>query len=88
MDIMSLGTCLPIIAICYCIGIGCKAWEQIPDKWIPFILAVLGGVLGIAGMYIMPEFPAADWITAFAVGMMSGLAATGINQMYKQAVKK
>ena len=40
------------------------------------------------GMYAgMPEFPATDPITAAAVGAVSGLAATGINQAVKQLGK-
>ena len=39
---------------------------------------------GVAGMYIMPEFPAGDAITALAVGIVSGLAATGADQIAKQ----
>ena len=35
-------------------------------------------------MFIMPDFPAGDYITAAAVGIESGLAATGINQAAKQ----
>ena len=35
-------------------------------------------------MYIMPDFPAGDIITAIAVGIVSGLAATGAHQIYKQ----
>jgi hypothetical protein len=32
----------------------------------------------------MPDFPAGDYITAGAVGIASGLAATGMDQMVKQ----
>ena len=32
----------------------------------------------------MPEFPATDYITAAAVGIVSGFAATGVNQVFKQ----
>ena len=32
----------------------------------------------------MPDFPAADMLTAIAVGIVSGLAATGIDQTVKQ----
>ena len=84
MDIMSLGTCLPIIAICFGIGIGCKKWDALPDKWIPFILFVIGGVLGVPAMSMVPNFPATDYITAVAVGAMSGLASVGVHQSYKQ----
>ena len=75
------------VAICYVIGLGCKAYEKIPDKWIPVIMAVCGGVLGVAGLYTMPDFPAGYVINAVAVGMASGLAATGVNQLYKQQCK-
>lgn len=37
--------------------------------------------------YSMPDFPADDVINAVAVGMASGLAATGVNQLYKQQCK-
>ena len=87
MDITTLGTVVGIVAICYVIGLGCKAYEKIPDKCIPVIMAVCGGALGIAGLYTMPDFPAGDVINAIAVGMASGLAATGVNQLYKQQCK-
>ena len=54
------------------------------NKWIPCICGVVGIVLGIAGMYVMPDYPADNWLTAAAVGALSGLAATGINQIYRQ----
>ena len=87
MDITTLGTCVAIVAICYVIGLGCKAAQKIPGEWIPVIMAVCGGLLGALGMNIMPDFPATDYINAAAVGMVSGLAATGVNQVYKQAKK-
>ncbi|MEE1497332.1 MAG: enolase, partial [Clostridium sp.] len=34
--------------------------------------------------FVMPDFPAQDVINAAAVGIASGLAATGINQAVKQ----
>ncbi|WP_330421648.1 phage holin family protein [Dorea formicigenerans] len=52
--------------------------------FFPFIMAVCGGTLGIIGLYTMPDYPAKDVITAITVGIASGLAATGVNQMYKQ----
>ena len=38
----------------------------------------------LAGMSIIPDYPAQDYITSAAVGIVSGLAATGINQITKQ----
>lgn len=84
MDISTIGTVTAITAICYIAGTACKASEQVKDEWIPVIMAILGGALGALGMSSIPGFPATDYITAVAVGMMSGLGATGINQVYKQ----
>jgi len=86
MDISTLGTVTAVAAICYIAGLACKASTPIKDEWIPVIMAILGGVLGALGMSSIPGFPATDYITAVAVGMMSGLSATGINQVYKQNV--
>ena len=49
-----------------------------------FIVGASGGALGIAGMLVIAEFPANDYLTAVAVGIVSGLAATGVNQINKQ----
>ena len=43
-----------------------------------------GGARGVAGLYTMPGFPAGDTITAAAIGVVSGLAATGAQQAVKQ----
>lgn len=85
MDISSLGITgvAAITVICLLIGQAVKA-TRLDNKWIPIICGVCGMALGIAAMYIMPEFPAKDYITAAAVGIVSGLAATGINQAAKQ----
>ncbi len=85
MDISSLGITgvAAITVICLLIGQAVKA-TRLDNKWIPIICGVCGMALGLAAMYIMPEFPATDYITAAAVGIVSGLAATGINQAAKQ----
>ena len=51
------------------------------------ICGVIGAVLGVVGMYYMPGYPATDIITAIAIGIVSGLAATGADQVYKQLTK-
>lgn len=73
-----------ITAICYLAGMACKASARLKNEWIPVICGALGGLLGIACLYIMPDFPAGDIINAAAVGIASGLAATGIHQAAKQ----
>ena len=87
MDITQIGTSLAIIVICYLIGLGSKTIPNIKDNLIPVIVGVAGGILGAVGMYVMPEFPAGDIMTAIAVGIVSGLASTGVNQVYKQVKK-
>ena len=72
--------------ICYLAAQAVKA-TALDNKWLPVICGVLGGALGVAGMYCMPDYPANDLITAAAVGIVSGLAATGANQVYKQLTK-
>lgn len=76
-----------IVVVCYLVGLAAKA-APLPDKWIPIICGVVGGVIGVLGMNIIPEFPATDYITAAATGIVSGLAATGVNQVYKQLTKE
>ena len=88
MDISSYVTVLPIVIICYLVGIGCKASRKINDKAIPVIVGIVGGIIAIPAMYLMHDFPAEDIITAISVGIMSGFASTGINQVYKQHKKE
>lgn len=85
MDITSFGiTGVAVITIiCFLIGQMVKV-TGLDNKYIPVIVGAAGAVLGVAGMFLMPDFPAGDYMTAMAVGIVSGLAATGINQAYKQ----
>ena len=76
-----------ITVIAYLVGLAVKA-TALPNRWIPVICAAVGGALGVAGLYTMPDFPAADILTAIAVGIVSGLAATGIDQTVKQLGSK
>ena len=73
-----------ITVICYLIGMLCKAWPIVPDKAIPAVCGVSGMLLGIAALQLMPDYPAKDVINAMAIGIVSGLAATGVNQLGKQ----
>lgn len=73
-----------ITVIAYLIGAACKASQRVTDNWIPVICGCVGAVLGIVGLKVMPDFPASDVLNALAIGIVSGLAATGINQAKKQ----
>lgn len=86
-NIFGLTTCVAIVVIAYLIGIAVKNIEAIDDKWIPVICGIVGAPLGVLALRIVPDFPATDYLTAVAVGIVSGLAATGINQVFKQLKK-
>ena len=75
MDISAFGMAgvAAITVICYLVGWIVKV-SGLDNKWIPVIVGVCGGILGVVGMLVMTDFPAA----------VSGLAATGVDQISKQ----
>lgn len=87
MDLTNYITILPITIICLLIGMGLKQINKIPNKFIPVIVGLIGGLIAIPAMYIMKDFPANDVITAISIGIMSGLSSTGVHQVYKQTTK-
>ena len=73
-----------ITVICYLAAQVVKA-TALDNKWLPAICGVLGGARGAVCLPLgIPDFPASAYVTAVAVGIVSGLAATGVNQVYKQ----
>ncbi len=86
-NIFGLTTCVAIVVIAYLVGIVIKNTDAIDDKWIPAICGIVGAPLGVLALHIVPDFPATDYLTAIAVGIVSGLAATGVNQVFKQLHK-
>lgn len=48
MDIMQTGTVLAIVVITYLIGAAAKLIPHIKDEYIPVIVGMAGGVLGVA----------------------------------------
>ena len=75
---------LVVIGICLCVGYVLKhvVPTEAVNRYIPLIMAVLGVVLNM-------------WVNAFAFspeillsGMASGLASTGMHQIFKQFLGK
>lgn len=88
ISVFGIGSVAAITALCYLVGEVVKATPFDNNKYIPIACGVSGLVLGIVSLYLrVPEFPATDPITAAAVGVVSGLAATGLNQAAKQINK-
>lgn len=84
MDVTMIATVGAITVISYLVGMACKAIDSIPDKYIPVIVGTVGAILGVIGLYTVADFPANDILNALAVGIASGLASTGANQIVKQ----
>lgn len=88
MEAFGIASVAAIVVIVYLAALGLRA-TVIDNKWIPVLCGLLGGVLGVvAFLWVpIPDFPAGDLLTAAAVGIVSGLAATGVDQIGKQLKK-
>ena len=74
------GMIMPIItAACLCIGFVMKKWMPTDDKWIPTVLLVIGAISGLILFGVDYE--------GIVKGMVSGLAAVGLHQVFKQHLK-
>ncbi|MCI8661519.1 MAG: holin [Lachnospiraceae bacterium] len=68
-----------VLGVCLCIGYVIKKWlNDVDDKYIPTIVAFLGVFVAswIHGWQITPEI--------VLTGLCSGLASTGMHQLFKQ----
>ena len=68
-----------IVAGCMAIGTVMKYWLPTDNKWIPTVLLILGAVSG--------EILFGTNYEGIVKGMISGLAAVGLNQVFKQHMK-
>ncbi len=81
-------SCPAIALICYFIGFCFNRFFPKQDRFIPCLCGVCGIILGVVVYYTIPGFIcASNWISAVCVGLVSGLAATGADQVYKQFTK-
>ena len=86
MDNFGVVSVAAITVICYLVGNICKWAENFPDERIPSVMGIAGAILGVvAYLTKMPEFKDFHILTAIAVGVVSGFAATGVNQIFKQS---
>lgn len=74
---------LGILGFCLCIGYVIKtSLDFIPNKYIPLIMLVLGAILGIVTN--LNDLS----INMVLTGMFSGLASTGMYEMFKNLINK
>ena len=67
-----------VLGICLCVGYVIKnSLDFIPNKYIPLIMLILGTVLNI--IFNIPNVTG----EIILVGMISGLASTGLYEMFK-----
>ena len=73
-----------IVTLCLILGFILKHWvKDVDNKWIPTIACVVGMAAGLAMKWgAMPDITAG--LTAAVGGALSGLASTGLHQMFKQ----
>lgn len=77
MDILNAYVIPEVVALCLVLGFIIKQWiKDVDNKWIPTIVAVVG--IGCAVIL--------NGLTVGAVvgGAVSGLASTGLHQLFKQ----
>ncbi len=85
MDLTALGEfiSLIVIGICLCVGYVIKhSLDFIPNKYIPLIMLILGTVTNVL----------INWgninANVILTGMLSGLASTGLHQMFTKFINK
>lgn len=78
-----------IIAVCFLIAeFAKKVSKETINRFVPEICGLSGGILGVLAFFTIPNFiPAENWLCSLAIGIVSGFAATGIHQIYKQEQK-
>lgn len=72
-----------IVGICLCVGYVIKKWiKDVDNKYIPTVCAATGLILAIwmNGWTISPQI--------IFSGLLSGLASTGLHQVFKQFIEK
>lgn len=82
-----------IVILCYLVGEIFKLLilkKEENYKYIPIIVGVAGGIIGLVVYFIYPEMlPYSDNpIVAISIGIISGLASTGSDQLIRQLLKK
>jgi hypothetical protein len=81
-----------IVILCYLVGEIFKLLilkKEENYKYIPIIVGTTGGLIGLLVYFLYPEMlPGGDNpIVAISIGIISGLASTGSDQLIRQLIK-
>lgn len=75
---------LVVLGICLCIGYVIKhSLDFIPNKYIPLIMAILGTIINI-----LVNLSVGISAEVILIGMFSGLASTGLHELFKNIINK
>lgn len=89
MDVLGIIGIPAIMVLAYVAGAFFKAWDMFDDRKIPVAVLLVGVALGAIAYYCVPQMTIAnDIITALAIGAVSGMGATCVNQIVKQSKKE
>ena len=86
MDLSMLNEYLVVVVlgICLCVGYVIKnSLDFIPNKYIPLIMLILGVVTNI-----VINLSSGINATVILAGMFSGLASTGLHQLFSKLINK
>ena len=79
MDFLNAYVIPEVLVLCLLLGFIIKMWiKDVDNRWIPTIVAVVG-----AGTAVLMNLDAVT-IDVIVGGAVSGLASTGLHQMFKQ----
>jgi len=79
MDVLNAYVIPEILALCLVLGFIIKKWvKDVDNKWIPTIVAVVG-----AASAVLMNLESVT-VGVIVGGAVSGIASTGLHQMFKQ----
>ena len=83
LSVLSQYLSVVVVGICLCVGYVIKnSLDFIPNKYIPAIMLVLGTIINV--LMNLSGISAEVILT----GMLSGLASTGLYEMFKNFISK
>lgn len=90
LDNNNLEELATIVVLCYLIAESYKLiFKKKHHKYIPIVVGLFGGMLSVLIFLIYKEtFNTNNIFEVFAIGIISGLASTGTNQILKQILRK
>lgn len=85
MEIINQYLSIVIVVICVVVGYVWKSSTSFANKYIPLVVALLGLILAVANAYANSQPITLDVI---AMGLVSGLASTGLHQFVTRVFEK